>query len=100
MLSPSSDPNTVRIADDVQAKVQRFEAGPDLDTRLILVTASPAVSGPFTIIEGNRRAAALLLLDRLAGCEVFVGVSPAIRSYCWARHSHSPGSFRPWAAGG
>lgn len=57
-----------------------------LDTKLILV--SPNKEGPFTIIEGNKRAIALGKLQKIVGLEFFFGISPAIKDYLWARYSH------------
>lgn len=57
-----------------------------LDTKLILV--SPSKRGPFTIIEGNKRAIALGKLRKIVGLEVFCGISPSIKDYLWARYSH------------
>ena len=57
-----------------------------LDTKLVLVSIN--TDGPFTIIEGNKRAVALGKLDRLVGLEVYLGISPNIKNYVWARHAY------------
>lgn len=54
-----------------------------LDRVFILV--SPTVTGNYTIIEGNKRASALLSLKKLVGSQIYLGVSPKIRDYFWAR---------------
>jgi len=56
-----------------------------LDTKLILV--APEEVGPYTIIEGNKRAVALQNLKKLVGLEVYLGVSLNIRNYMWTRCS-------------
>jgi len=56
-----------------------------LNRTLILV--SPTLNGNFTIIEGNRRASALLSLKKLVGAQIYLGVSPKIREYFWAKHT-------------
>jgi hypothetical protein len=72
---------------DINAKEGIFNSTPKLlDTRLFLV--SDDQSGPYTIIEGNRRAVALGSLNRLAGLEVYLGVSPAIRNYVWSQAAY------------
>lgn len=57
-----------------------------LDTKLILVSSSK--EGPFTLIEGNKRAIALGKLGRLVGLKIFCGISPSIKDYLWVRYSH------------
>lgn len=57
-----------------------------IDTKFILV--SDSMSGPFTIIEGNKRFVVLGKLNRLAGLEVYLGTSDSIKSYIWARHTY------------
>lgn len=56
-----------------------------IDTKLIFV--APSKNGPFTIIEGNKRAIALGCLGGLTSLEIFLGVSSEIKKYCWARYS-------------
>ena len=56
-----------------------------LDRRFILVSLS--VNGNFTIIEGNKRALALLSMNELVGNQIYLGVSSKIRNYVWARYS-------------
>jgi len=56
-----------------------------LDRKFILV--SPSVNGNFTIIEGNKRALALLSMNRLVGNQIYLGISSKIKNYVWARYS-------------
>lgn len=56
-----------------------------LDKKFIFV--SPSQSGPFTIIEGNKRAIALGILGKLSNLEIYLGISPRIKNYFWARYS-------------
>jgi len=73
---------------DIKTKVQILNTTPEvLDTKLILVSDDKA--GPYTFIEGNRRAVALTSLDRLIGLSVYLGISPAIKNYWWSRHTYS-----------
>ena len=48
-----------------------------IDTKLFLI--APMQTGPFTIIEGNRRAIALGNLGKLNKLEIFLGVSSQIK---------------------
>ncbi len=52
-----------------------------------LILVSPTIAGNYTIIEGNKRAIALLSLKKLVGSQVYLGVSPKIRDYYWARNT-------------
>ncbi len=71
---------------DIRAKELLFTSNQSaLDTKLILVSSSK--EGPFTIIEGNKRAIALGKVERLIGLEIFCGISPSIKDYLWARYS-------------
>jgi len=56
-----------------------------LDRKFIVV--SPSVEGNFIIIEGNKRAVALLSIDKLIGNQIYLGVSKKREGYFWARHS-------------
>jgi len=56
-----------------------------LDRKLILV--SPSHTGNFTIIEGNKRAVALLSMNKLVGNQIYLGISKQILRYLWARYS-------------
>ncbi len=49
------------------------------DTRLVVV--SDALSGPYTIIDGNHRAVLLLVQNRLVGTRVHLGIHPKIRQF-------------------
>jgi len=68
---------------DIDEKERLFASDPlILDTKLILV--APEEAGPYTIIEGNKRAVALQNLNKMVGLEVYLGVSPNIKTYVWA----------------
>ena len=56
-----------------------------LDTKLILVSESKV--GPFTIIEGNKRAVALGRLNKIEGLEIYLGVSSEVKDYFWSRYT-------------
>lgn len=72
---------------DIHTKEKLFVANLNaLDTKLFLV--APSIEGPFTLIEGNKRAIALGKLGNLVGLETFCGISPEIKDYHWARCSH------------
>ncbi len=88
IASPSNCNDSIRIASDIRNKISHLESGNQLDSRLILVTDSPSLTGPFTLIEGNKRCVAFYLRETLIGCSVFVGSSPNIKSYFWARHTY------------
>ncbi len=78
--------NTLGKYDDIRKK-ERFLKNDlsAMDTRLIIV--APDIKGPFTIIEGCRRAIALSSLGKLSGLEIFIGISPGIKDYKWTRYS-------------
>ena len=86
--SHSNDDNSIRIANDIRKKISFLESGGQLDSKLIIVTDSPKLTCPFTIIEGNRRCVAFYQRNALVGCSVFIGFSPEIVNYCWARHTY------------
>ncbi len=71
---------------DIKKKLSFLESGGALDTRLILV--SDKVSGPFTVIEGNRRAVALLCLNKLVETRIYLGISRGITDYVWSRYAY------------
>lgn len=81
-----SNKDSLRISSDVQKKLSFLESGGTLDTKLVLV--SDKVSGPFTVIEGNRRAVALLCLNKLVGTRIYLGISRGIRDYVWSRYAY------------
>jgi len=56
-----------------------------LDSRFILVSSS--FGGPFTILEGNKRAVALGKLDKIIGLNAYLGLSEKIEGYFWTRHT-------------
>lgn len=71
---------------DILAKKRIYQSDiGGLDRRLILV--APSIEGNFTIIEGNKRAVALLIIGKLVGNQIYLGISNEIRNYIWARHS-------------
>ncbi|MBU0978219.1 hypothetical protein KKF92_00090 [Patescibacteria group bacterium] len=71
---------------DIAVKEQVFKSNSGiLDTKLIIVSVDQ--DGPFTLIEGNKRSIALGNLGKLAGLEVYLGSSPAIKNYVWSRYS-------------
>lgn len=81
-----SNEDSLRISSDIKRKLCFLESGGTLDTKLILV--SDKVVGPFTIIEGNRRAVALRCLNRLAGTRIYLGISRGITDYGWSRYAY------------
>jgi len=46
------------------------------------------ITGPFTIIEGNRRSVALQDLNKLVGTQIYLGISKEIQNFLWARYSY------------
>jgi len=78
--------NNMGKYDDIRKKEIIFKNDLNgIDTKLIFV--APDTNGPFTIIEGNKRAIALGCLGKLNNLEIFLGVSSEIKHYCWARYS-------------
>jgi hypothetical protein len=75
--------DSIRIANDIKKKINYLETGGILDTRLILIADNP--SGPFTVIEGNRRSVAFLSLNRLLKIQVYLGISDNVKVSRWAR---------------
>jgi hypothetical protein len=53
----------------------------------VLVFVAPTIRGNYTIIDGNKRAVALLSLKKLIGLQVYLGISPKIRDYYWAKYT-------------
>jgi hypothetical protein len=86
--SQSSNQDTRRITADIQEKRAHLDSGGHLDARLISITDSPSLFGPFTLIEGNRRAVAFQLRGSLVGSDMFVGVSSKVVHCVWARHTY------------
>ena len=84
----SSDEETKRIAQDIVNKIAYIESGGPLDTLLIAITDSPSLYGPFTLIEGNKRAVAFAHRNTLVGCSFFVGYSPCVVNCLWTRHTY------------
>ncbi len=72
---------------DIKAKEDIFAKDLNgLDTRFIVVADN--TSGPFPVIEGCKRCIALGNLNKLTGNEVYLGISPNIKTYVWARHMY------------
>jgi len=80
--------DSINIANNIHSKMNFLESGQQLDSKLILVTNDPSLNGPFTLIEGNKRSVTFYLRNTLAGISVFVGLSPKIVNYFWARHTY------------
>jgi hypothetical protein len=78
--------DSLRISKDIQSKLLYLRRGGTFDTRLVLV--SDKISGPFTILEGNRRAVALLSLEILVGTKIYLGVSNEIKHYMWSNQTY------------
>lgn len=85
-----ADRHSVRITKDIQNKIAFVESGRSLDSKLIAVTHDAALNGPFTLIEGNRRAVAFTYLGSMIGSEIYIGVSESIENYSWACKSYRP----------
>ncbi len=72
---------------DINKKIEILKTGvPIFDTKLFIVADS--IDGPFTIIEGNKRAVALCLLNLIQNLKVFLGISSSMSGYVWSRHSY------------
>jgi hypothetical protein len=99
--TPSTHADTTRIRDDIRRKIEHLSAGGQLDARLIAITDSPSLFGPFTLVEGNRRSVAFLRRGTMVGSSIFVGCSPAVVDCAWSRHTY--GQFiqarRDWQDG-
>ncbi len=87
LLSDNND--TQRISKDIRRKMDFLITGGELNKRLIAVTDNQDLSRPFTIIEGNRRSVTFCLLNTIVGCQIFIGTSPDIINYIWAKKSFS-----------
>jgi len=85
---PSSNKDTLRIASDINKKLNFIDTGGHLDSQLVSITDRSALSGPFTILEGNRRCVTFLLRGVLVGTSIFVGYSPAVDKCVWTRHTY------------
>ena len=84
----SNNADTIRIANDIRKKLNYIDSGGHLDSHLVAITNSPSLTGPFTLLEGNRRCVAFYLRRTLIGSEIFVGFSPAVVECKWARHTY------------
>jgi hypothetical protein len=90
MVAQNIDPNhseyhTKRHSEYIMQLRDHFAAGTSIDTKSILV--APAEAGPFTIMDGNHRMAALSLLNKLVGVEVYLGISSGVRGSMWTVRS-------------
>lgn len=85
--SKSKNSDTKRIIDNIKEKITYLDNGGRLDGKLVAVTTNS--SGPFTFIEGNRRAVAFLSRKELVGTELYLGFSDKIRHYTWARYAYN-----------
>lgn len=85
---PSSNADTNRLAGDIRGKLNHLDSGGQLDQRLIGITDSPSLFGPFTLIEGNRRSAVFYRRNLLVGSLIFVGYSPLVVDCTWTRHTY------------
>jgi len=85
---PSSSADTNRLAGDIRCKLSHLDSGGHLDQRLIGITDSPSLFGPFTLIEGNRRSATFCHRGVLVGSLIFVGYSPLVVDCSWTRHTY------------
>jgi hypothetical protein len=85
IFTQSDNKDTQRISKNIQDKIKYITDGNKLDTALFLVSQTP--NGPFTIIEGNKRSVVFSLMDTIVGCNAFLGVSPEINKYWWARYT-------------
>ena len=81
----NNDQKQDRIITDIREKIRFLESGGKLDHSLITITDSPSLSGPFSIIEGNRRSVAFVYRRMLLGRSIFVGTSPAVVDCKWAK---------------
>ena len=55
---------------------------------MIAITENPAFSGPFTLIEGNRRAVAFARRNTITACSFYVGCSDRVAGCLLARHTY------------
>jgi len=81
----SINKDTQRLSEDIKRKINFINSGGKLDNTLFLVAVSE--DGPFTLIEGNRRAVAFNFLNIIMDCPVFLGISLEMNKYLWARYS-------------
>jgi hypothetical protein len=89
---PSDHADTQRIGNNIRKKLDHIVTGGHLDPKLIAVTHDDLLIGPFTFIEGNRRAVAFAVNGSLVGSKIYIGVSSLITDYKWANATYqSPG---------
>ncbi len=88
LREPSGNAQPQRIAQYIRNMVALLESGQQLDTRLIAITDSPSLFGPFTLLEGNKRSVAFAETNGLIGCEAYIGSSPCVAECVWTRHTY------------
>ena len=84
----SKDADSERLAGDIRRKIAFLDSGGQLDTRLIAVTDSASLVGPYTLLEGNRRLIAFITRNSFQGNKIYLGYSPDVRHYWWARKTY------------
>ncbi|GAG29044.1 unnamed protein product [marine sediment metagenome] len=73
--------------DDILKKKEKYMSDINsIDRKLILICTSE--EGNYTIIEGNKRAVALLSINRLVNTEIYLGISKKIQNYGWAHYAN------------
>jgi hypothetical protein len=55
-----------------------------------LIVVADSWQGKITVLDGNHRAVAFSLGGRISGAPAFVGISPSIKTFNWARHTYQP----------
>lgn len=78
--------DSIRISKDIKEKMSFLEDGDCFDTKFIAVSDNN--QGSFTLIEGNRRAVALICLNNLIGIRIFFGISKQVRNCKWTRYAY------------
>lgn len=97
--TPSANPHTLRIQDDVGRMLRWIREFDARGLRLFAVTDTLETAAPITIIDGMSGALALARLNRLAGTPIFLAVTPQARSWRWSRDSFRAQSSIPRPAG-
>ncbi len=97
----SADTYTAWIASEIRGKIGHVTSGNQLDTRVVAITDSPSLFGPFTLIEGNRRSVTFLLCCTFVGSKISVGYSSVVVDCVWARHTYLQfiQAHRTWQGG-
>lgn len=84
----STNEHTIRIASNIHNQLSFLSSGGHLDCRLVSITDSPSLFGPFTLLEGNKRSVTFFLRNALIGSSIFVGYSHAVVDCVWTRHTY------------